>query len=268
MYNVILPKHDLNQIFVEPAVALFHALRRLGADPLYHITNELPRNGRQNIVLAAQLWPTDLKDQIIWNFESAGCDDRLKGKYGQTLRQNRVMDWSRENTKRLKDIEGIDAVCLPMGYVPELTVFAPKPVEQCEIDVLFFGSMNERRQKVIDALRENGLRVHSEFMVFGDKRKELTRNSKIVLNVKFHENFCTETVRLIMCMANGCAVLNENKYPDEDQRNLLGGVAFSPYEEMADAINGDWASFTELRLTAMQTVVKQDMVDFVREVMK
>jgi hypothetical protein len=40
---------------------------------------------------------------------------------------------------------------MPVGYVPELERIRPAPAE--DIDVLFFGSVNDRRQRVLDQLR-------------------------------------------------------------------------------------------------------------------
>lgn len=270
MYNVIVPDHEFGKIFVEPAAALYHSLRRLGAEPEYHVANILPQNGRKNIILAAQLWPTDLKDQIVWNFESVGCE-LLKGLYQQTLKQNKVLDWSKDNTIKLKLTHGIDALCLPMGYVPELTAFAPNPMGDCDIDVLFFGSMNERRQHIIDRMRARGLKVHTEYGLYGDKRTELMKRSKIVVNIKFNRDYCTETVRLMTCIANGVAVLSEANFAEAKRdQDDYPSVVFKEYELLGEEIyNGmDVDVINHQRLLAQQNASKLDMVDNVRSIMK
>ncbi len=58
---------------------------------------------------------------------------------------------------------------MPVGYVPELTRIAAAPAE--DIDILFYGSMNERRNNVISQLRQAGLNAHTVFGTYGPARR-------------------------------------------------------------------------------------------------
>src|SRR5580658_4511667 len=67
---------------------------------------------------------------------------------------------------------------VPLGYVPELRRIQASKVQN--IDVLFYGSLNERRSRILQALKDSGVKVHSAFGVYGKERDALIARSKIV----------------------------------------------------------------------------------------
>ena len=58
---------------------------------------------------------------------------------------------------------------VPIGYHPSMKRFERMPPDHRDIDVIFSGSMNERRQKVLDGLRKSGLVVVWNDFLFGPK---------------------------------------------------------------------------------------------------
>ena len=122
---------------------------------------------------------------------------------------------------------------VPIGYMPQLTRI-PKANPQ-DIDVLFYGSMNERRAKVIKDLRRGGLYVASPFGVYGKERDALIARSKVVLNMHYYEPGVFEAVRVSYLWANKKCVVWENS----------PGWAGAEYNELAEGcrqfVGKDWA---------------------------
>jgi hypothetical protein len=143
------------------------------------------------------------------------------------FRQYPMLDYNRRNIDRLVKMGLRAPRYLPIGYVPELTRIEAAPED---IDVLFYGSMDGRRQAVLDALRARGLRVEASFGVFGRKRDELIARSKVVLNVHGISDVF-ESVRVSYLLANRKAVVSERGDGHED---FSDGVAFAEYAELVD----------------------------------
>lgn len=107
---------------------------------------------------------------IVYNLEqlsesSSWCSPA----YLQLLKRCEVWDYSSRNLAALARLGATSRPKhVPVGYVPEMTRIAPKVSE--DIDVLFYGSMNERRAKVIGGLRQVGLAAEAVFGVYGAER--------------------------------------------------------------------------------------------------
>ena len=112
-------------------------------------------------------------------------------------------------------------VHVPIGYVPQLTRI--EKADPQDIDVLFYGSMNQRRAKVIKELRRSGLYVAAPFGIYGAARDALIARSKVVLNMHYYEPGEFESVRVSYLWANYKATVIEG--PEN-------GV---PYDDLVDA---------------------------------
>jgi hypothetical protein len=119
---------------------------------------------------------------------------------------------------------------LPPAYHPSLEKV--RPAEERDIDVLFYGSLSERRMRVVRQLKAAGVNVIALFGVYGEALHGYIRRSKIVLNMHgTSEMAILETVRLSFLLANRCFVISEvaeyNPYGD--------GVVFAPYDDLVAA---------------------------------
>jgi hypothetical protein len=145
------------------------------------------------------------------------------------LRQYPVVDFSRRNVELFSRM-GVRARWLPVGYVPELTRI--QPASEQDVDVLFYGTVTDRRQTVLETLRARGLRVEAVGGVYGTARDAWIARSKVVLNVHGREeNSVFESVRVFYPLANRKAVVSERGDGYED---FADGVAFAEYGELAD----------------------------------
>ena len=82
----------------------------------------------------------------VINLEQSGDDSTwTKPLIPELFRRFPVWDYSQANIEQLTVRQVCRPTHVPIGYVPELTRIAPAPQD---IDVLFYGSLNDRRRAV------------------------------------------------------------------------------------------------------------------------
>lgn len=145
------------------------------------------------------------------------------------FRRHQVWDYSQANAARYPELGLAPPRVVPIGWVPELSRIEPAAEE---IDVLFYGSMNERRRAILEALTARGLRVHVAFGVYGEARDRLVARSRIVLNIHFYEAKVFEIVRVSYLLANRCCVVSERGAEPSEEREFEGAVAFADSQEL------------------------------------
>lgn len=118
-----------------------------------------------------------------------------------------VFDYSAENLQFLHK-KGIAAIHLPIGFHPLLKRIVGKAEK--EIDVLFYGEMNDRRQLILDILSQKKLKVMSLRTVYGVERDDYISRSKIVLNIHYYPMGIMEVARIFYLLINNIFVLSES----------------------------------------------------------
>ncbi|HEY5799443.1 MAG TPA: hypothetical protein VIT92_04445 [Burkholderiaceae bacterium] len=216
---------------------LVHGLQGLG----YWVTaaiNELSLEAT-NIVVGAHLLPAAATQSwpagtIVYNTEQLieGSSWLQDGALLDLFARHEVWDYSPHNLAYLRNHDlGQRAHLLPVGFVPELERI---PRGAHDIDVLFYGSLNPRRQHVLDGLRARGLQVVSVTGVYGDERDALIARAKVVLNLHYYDSKIFEIVRVSYLLANRKAVVAEvgaDTVIDDAFRDAVAGV---PYEALID----------------------------------
>src|SRR6185503_16080302 len=149
----------------------------------------------------------------------------------QLFREFPVWDYSARNVERWVELGVPRPRCVPIGTVPEMTRIASRPEE---IDVLFYGSINERRKKVIDELRARGVRAEAVFGAYGVVRDQLISVSRLILNLHYYEAKVFEIVRVSYLLANRCVVVSERGADPDEEAEFESGVAFADYTDLAD----------------------------------
>ena len=122
-----------------------------------------------------------------------------------------VWDYSVRNVNNLKKHITVPLVYVPLRYMKHLTC-DERLVTKKDIDILFMGAMNKRRQELLDKLRDNGLNVYlaDNYSLWGEERNNIVKRSKILLNVHYYENAILETARLSYVLSLGeCLVVSE-----------------------------------------------------------
>jgi hypothetical protein len=227
------PNYTHGQVFDEVALGLNAAFRALGLEA--GIVREPLRLGDTTIVLGGNLLPGVTvpigKRLVLFNLEQITPNSPwLTDAYLSLLRRYPVWDFSEGNIAELARI-GIRAQHCGIGYMPELTRIAPV---QEDIDVLFVGSVNERRAAVLKQIAAQGAKVEAGFNVYGAVRDALIARSKIVLNVHFYESRLFEIVRVSYLLANRKCVVSEIGSDTPFERQFEPGVAFAPYRMLAE----------------------------------
>lgn len=237
LFLVRPPRYIHSYALNEAIEFLFHSLRRSGCK-VDRGESEIIADGL-NIIFCAHLLSSDsvftLPDNcIIYNTEQLGSGSSFDSPgYRALLERFPVWDYSARNVERLQAILPAGHIHhVPIGYVPELTRIPSSANE--DIDVLFYGSLNERRERVLEGLRAAGLHVHNVFGVYGIERDHLISRSKVVLNIHFYPTNIFEIIRVSYLLANGKAVVSECS-PDTDiMPELRDAVAFADYDHVVE----------------------------------
>lgn len=167
---------------------------------------------------------------LLYNLEQAGSF-WLKPDYLAWLRRHAVLDFSPRNAARLAERGVAVAGVLVPGYAAALTRLVPAAPD---CDVLFYGSLNERRAAVLQALRDAGLVVRHLFGVYGAARDAAIERARLVLNLHFYEAAAFEIVRVAWLLANAIPVVSEGDPADPESADLAEGLALAPYEGLVE----------------------------------
>lgn len=221
--------------FDEVALALQGAFEELGGSA--PIVRDLAGfGGRVPIIFGGNLLPRQVisvlpPDSVVVNLEQVSDDSAwLQRDYMDIMRAFPVVDYSRRNRDNLAAKGITHAQLLGIGYSPVLTRIAPAPEK--DIDVLFYGSTNERRLVILKALHSQGIRVVPLFNVYGPERDVAIARAKIVINIHHYSSNVFEIVRVSYLLANSACVVTEGNPRDPDVQPFLSGLAVTPYEDL------------------------------------
>jgi hypothetical protein len=218
-YRVVLvipPGYIHARCFTETAFLLKNSLLDVGKDCDIAI-NDFAKD-RTNIVLGYHLLGTPdipgLFRYIPYQLEQLSASENLFCDKIRSLLASaaEIWDYSRENIEFLAK-QGLKARHLPVGYHPSLEMIQ-KGVPK-DIDILFFGSMAERRKKILDTLSKSGANVKTLFGVYGKDRDALISRARIVINIHYYSAKIFEAIRTSYLFNNACCVVSESseQYP-------------------------------------------------------
>ena len=180
-----------------------------------------------------------------------------------------IWDYSMKNIEKFHAI-GIDRVKhLKIGFQKELVRI--DPYKNKDIDVLFYGCINERRKEVLDKLAANGLRVKVLFGVYGKERDEWVERSKLVLNHHFYNSHIFEVVRVFYLLTNSIAVVGEVNETTSIESMCREGIYSAKYSELVSAcmhMAKDDVLRQELQLRAINSISKYPQKIFTQELIK
>lgn len=202
--------------------------------------------GAVNIVLNPQLLGAEPARSlppatILCNFEQVHGDSPwMRAAYVDLVRHHVTWDYSERNVEAWRAwVPDARVLHVPVGYVPELTRIASAAED---IDVLFYGTMNERRERVLKALEAKGLRVVNAFGRFGAARDALIARARLVLNVHYYDSRIFEMPRVSYLLANRKAVVCEvaaDTDIEDGMRDAVAGVAYDGLVDRCVALLGD-----------------------------
>jgi hypothetical protein len=248
------------------------ALKSLGVDA--ERRNNTFGNSGINLVLGAHLIGSqELADRVPWNTviinleQVTGFDVRSRPIYLSLLNRLAVWDYSVRNIEELRRLTRSPYVRhFAIGYTPGMTRHIEWPAQTT--DVLFYGSLNGRRQAVLAALVKAGLNVKHLFSVYGDERDRAIADAKVVLNMHFYEDSIHEIVRTSYLLANSKAVVSEcgpRTEIDEDIKRAMVAVPYGDLVRSCVALVRDEPRRRELERQAFEIFAKRDQAKILRE---
>ena len=216
-------------IFLEIAELIQHSLISVGHVAPLKINRLMPFG--TNIVLGSFMMddPKRLSTGrcIIYQLEQLSeRDERFQTEWVTHLRNaHLIWDYSPQNIEALK-AHGITNVRhVPFGYHPAMRKVPKSSVK--DIDVLFYGAVNERRRAIMRELQEKKVQVGLAFGTYGALRDELIARSKIVLNIHLHDAKIFEQSRVSYLLNNDAFVISEDA-PDVPYQSIVT----APYDEL------------------------------------
>jgi hypothetical protein len=228
------PGNVHSECFRELAETLNDGLSALGHDSV--LAEEISVPGRRSVIFGSNLIanldapPAFAPGSILYNLEQIyDGSPWLTPELLAAFRAHTVWDYSRANIQALAR-HGIAARHVPVGYVPALTRIPAAPAQ--DIDVLFIGSIGDRRLAILQALESRGARVVAVDGRYGKDRDRLIARSKVVLNIHFHAAKVFEIVRVSYLLANRCFVVSESGSETAVETAFTGGVAFANYDSL------------------------------------
>jgi hypothetical protein len=208
-------KHS--EAFFELAILLKHSIIDCGYSCDIAVNNFLP--DATNILLGYHLTRFNpvMKSisYIPYQLEQLSATEGVYNPSIQEILQHAtdIWDYSPENIAFLasKDIKSRH---LPIGYHPKLKQIVH--AQNKEIDLLFYGSVGERRKTVLDQIAMNQqLKVKALFGVYGEARDQWIGHSRMVINIHHYSAQIFEAVRISYLLNNKVCVLSEHSqnYP-------------------------------------------------------
>jgi len=150
------------------------------------------------------------------------------------LRKYEVWDFSWLNIDRINRRYNLKInKCIQLGYTAELNRINLKDFKDRDIDILFCGSLSNRRKAILDEMSNLNLKIVHLFGVYGKTRDEYILRSKLLLNLHYHEFGSLEHVRIFYYLSNQCAVLSEKSDDDNENKDFKNMIFLSDYKDIA-----------------------------------
>ncbi len=222
--------------FREVALLLVSSFKTIGISCDFAINDFSEK--RINIILGYHLLDKNiLENEIIkkniryipYQLEQLTSNEFVFSKNLKNILENgiSVWDYSKENIGFLHE-KNIKAEYLPIGYHKDLEIIETISENEKDIDILFYGSIGKRRKDLLDILSKK-YNVKVLFGVYGEKRDEFIRRSKIVLNIHHYSSQLLEMVRISYLLNNKIFIISENS-KENPYAGL--GVEFLPYSDI------------------------------------
>ena len=147
---------------------------------------------------------------IFVNLEQLGEGGaKVSPAYLKLLGSSAVVDYNEDNRAAyVADVNDVPVV--PLLHAPYLKPEQTIPLEERPIDLLFIGSMNERRRAWLDRIEALGLSVAMfDGPLYGPERDHFILQAKAVVNAHFYESSRFEQARVAHCLSLGTPVIAE-----------------------------------------------------------
>lgn len=184
---------------------------------------ELLRNQLRELGHSAELVDSiDANDDSIYIIYCAFCANAIPKNYIIYQTEVRGSVWFSEGYKntlkgalQIWDYDPKNAVDYKGIFVPPSATRLYSAIDK-DIDILFYGSMNDRRKRILHRI---GLNVVAVENLYGDAMGEYLFRAKTVINLHFSPTAPLEVFRCYEALSHGCYVISEPSDRDSTHRN-------------------------------------------------
>ena len=204
-FNIcVLPTSVHTQCFAEVADSIEWALKELE----HEVSRGSVVPDATNILFGVRPdEPSIPEGSVIYNGEQVNGDG-LWPACAARYRGLTVWDYSAANAARYAAWQLPAPSVVRPGYSPVLDGRIPH--KDKTHDVVFFGSSNDRREKILHDLEVAGVSVlRVPFGVYGKERDELLAQARLCINIHYYDSAIFEAVRCSYLAQNGVPVVSE-----------------------------------------------------------
>lgn len=242
--------------------------RRLGANVT--IAKNRLRHGAINFVFGAHdgFSPAAAERHacVFVNLEQLGEGGRpMPPSFIELMCRSAVVDYDPGNLAAYA-ADPADVPVAPILYAPYLTPADPIPLEDRPIDLLFIGSMNQRRKAWIERIEACGLTVSMfDGALYGAERDAYIMQAKAVVNAHYYESCRFEQARVAHCLSLGTPVVSERTPMTIPHEAFEDSVLWLQGDELEQFFSEDFATpaYFEVMYAALERFRAHDpIVDY------
>jgi SAM-dependent methyltransferase len=212
---IMQPKGYVHSLgFLDQARYFRHQFRRMGAE--VSLAKNRLRHDAVNVVFGAHLgFDASLRERhacVFVNLEQLGQGGAaVSSDYLRLLQTSAVVDYDADNVSAYA-ADPDEVMIVPFLHAPYLRPADPIPLEARPIDLLFIGSLNERRREMIARIESTGVQVSLfDGALYGPERDAYIVQAKAVFNAHFYETSRFEQARASHCLSLGTPVISERR---------------------------------------------------------
>jgi len=188
-----------------------------------------------NVVFGAHINPKETSafpaNTVIFNTEQLPEKSAwINSEYNKILERSFVWDYSPVNLAIIPH-DRKQLVCF--YYTENLNRIIP--ARPPEYDLIFYGSINDRRKKILGNLSKvGGLKLLTVFGLYGPERDALLVNARAMLNLHYYDAQIFQQIRAFYALTNGIPVISEN-FPLNSAPAIYGEALFTPGTESIES---------------------------------
>jgi len=253
--------------FLDQARYFRYQFRRLGAQ--VSIAKNRLRHDAVNFVFGAHLG-FDMAQRerfacVFVNLEQLGTGGAgVSADYMMLLATSAVVDYDAQNVPAYAPVRASGVPVVPLLYAPYLAPRHGIPLEERPIDLLFIGTVNERRRAWIERIEACGVSVSLfDSPLYGAERDQFILQSKAVLNAPYYEASRFEQARASHCLSLGTPVISERVAQYQPHQAFEDAVYWLPGDDLERFFTQDFgapAFYADSR-AALQRFTQADPID-------
>lgn len=239
IYIVELNKfHPRPFVFSEAASCLATSLRDIGLS-----VEHVYEGGQPGLMMVLGLFqtPTDPglfppDRTLLFNFEILNSQSVMVTQgYRELLNRYRVIDYSDQNLVGRPP----SAPATVIWPVVPLPITSLPPPSHRTTDLLFFGSMNQRRKLLLDRIERRGIRVERVAGAYGSELRPALARARVVLNLHFYEEAVFPPLRVVGPYALCLPIVMETSHFSKGCDWSRSGIRLSHYNGITEAVESE-----------------------------